>query len=68
MKTKVFDCVEMKDRIQAAMLAEYESLKHTYPSFVEFIKAKADRSPWVRQVRRKTHHPRRDKSCHSSTK
>jgi hypothetical protein len=50
---KEFDCVEMKNRIQAEMLAEYAARKDEYPSFVDFIKARADKSAWVRQARKK---------------
>ena len=52
-KTKTFDCVEMKNGIQAQRMAEYEALKDEYPSFVDFVKARADKSEWVRQMRRK---------------
>ncbi len=38
-KMKTFDCVEMKNRIQAEMLAEYEAHKVEYTSFVDFVKA-----------------------------
>ena len=52
-KTKTFDCVEMKNRIQAKMLAEYEARKHEFGSFTDFIRAKAEESEWVRAVRAK---------------
>ena len=50
-KTKTFDCVEMKNRIQAKRMAEYEAHKSEYVSYVDFVKARADRSDWVRQMR-----------------
>jgi hypothetical protein len=43
-KTKTFDCVKMKNRIQAKIMAEYEAHKGDYPSFVDFIKARAAKS------------------------
>ena len=52
-KAKTFDCVDMKNRIQAEMLAEYEAHKGEYASYAEFVKAKADASEWVRGVREK---------------
>lgn len=36
-KAKTFDCVEMKRRIQADLMAEYESRKDQYSSFADFI-------------------------------
>ena len=37
---KTFDCVEMKNRIQAERLAEYESRKGEFASYVDFINAR----------------------------
>ena len=50
-QTKTFDCVEMKRRIQQELQAEYETRKKDFPSYVDFLEAKADESPWVRQQR-----------------
>lgn len=36
-KTKTFDCVEMKRRIQTDLMAEYESSKDKFSSFADFI-------------------------------
>jgi hypothetical protein len=36
-KAKTFDCVEMKRRIQADLMAEYESQKDQFSSFADFI-------------------------------
>lgn len=52
-RTKTFDCVEMKNRIQAEIYAEYESRKDEFPSFAAFVKARTDKSEWVCQVREK---------------
>lgn len=50
-KTKTFDCVEMKNRIQAEIIAEYERRKDEFASFGEFLKA--TESQWERQTRQK---------------
>jgi hypothetical protein len=48
-KSKTFDCVEMKNRIQGEVLAEYEARKDEFTSFAEFLKA--TESDWEREVR-----------------
>jgi hypothetical protein len=48
---KSFDCVEMKNKIQADMQAEYESRQHEFNSFVEFVKASAANSDYARAMR-----------------
>jgi len=53
MKAKTFDCVEMKNRIQARILSQYEAHKDEYTSFVDFVKARAGKSKWVRDMRKK---------------
>ena len=52
-KTKTFDCVEMKNRIQAERMAEYESRKDEFSSFLDFVRARKHESEWLRQVRKK---------------
>ena len=52
-KTKTFDCVEMKNRIQPKILADYEAHKDEFPSFLAFIRARNRRSAWVRRMERK---------------
>ena len=52
-KTKTFDCVEMKDRIQAKLWAEYQQRKAEFPSYLDFIRARNDESEWVQQARAK---------------
>ena len=53
-KTKTFDCVDMKNRIQTKRLAEYEARKGEFPSYLDFINARAGRSPlWKALARRK---------------
>ena len=53
MKAKTFDCVEMKRHIQEKLRAEYESRKKEFPSYFDFLQAKALESPWVRKVRQR---------------
>ena len=53
MKTKSFDCVEMKRRIQEQIRTEYESRKNEFSSYVDFLNAKANQSPWVQIMREK---------------
>jgi hypothetical protein len=50
-KAKTFDCVEMKNRIQAQILAEYEARKGEFASFSEFLRA--TETPLERQFVRK---------------
>lgn len=52
-RTKTFDCVEMKNRIQARIMAEYEARKHEFPSFLDFTRAKTNESDWVQRMRKK---------------
>ena len=52
-KTKTFDCVEMKNRIQAEIQAEYEVHRNEFPSFVEFVRSTAANSEYARAMHRK---------------
>ena len=56
MKTgpKTFDCVEMKNRIQAERMAEYETRKNEFPSYVDFIDARVKDSELANIMRQKT--------------
>ena len=49
-KRKTFDCVEMKNRIQAKILAEYEARKDEFLSYEAFTAARLRRSPWARRI------------------
>ena len=52
-KTKTFDCVEMKNRIQAQRLAEYEARKAEFDSYIDFVNARVKRSPvWKALVKK----------------
>ncbi len=53
-KRKTFDCVEMKNRIQAARLAEYESRKGEFTSYLDFVNARVRDSELAKLVRHKT--------------
>ena len=47
---KAFDCVEMKNRIQADVVAEYERRKREFASFTDFVEA--TESGWERELRK----------------
>ena len=53
-KPKPFDCVEMKNRIQAERLAEYEARKDEFDSYIAFINARVQQSPLWKELLRKT--------------
>jgi hypothetical protein len=48
-KTKTFDCVEIKNRIQAERMAEFEAHRDEYGAYVEFVRARCERSDWRRR-------------------
>jgi hypothetical protein len=43
-KVKTFDCVTMKNRIQAERLAEYEARRGEFTSYFDFINARVKNS------------------------
>lgn len=51
--TKTFDCVEMKNRIQADRLAEYEARKEEFASYLDFINARVKDSKLAKIIGRK---------------
>jgi len=53
-RTRVFDCVEMKNRIQAERLAEYEARGGEFASYLDFINARVKDSELAGIVRQKT--------------
>jgi len=59
-KTKAFDCVEMKNRIQAERLAEYESRKGEFASYVDFINARVQDSELLKIVWQKSQNHKQD--------
>jgi len=62
-KGKTFDCVEMKNRIQAKLMAEYEARKGEFDSYADFITASVQEHPWCReQLERIARGPGRAKS------
>ena len=48
-KTKTFDCVEMKNRIQKKLMEEYEARKDEFPSYAAFIRAAVQENEWCRK-------------------
>ena len=50
-KTKTFDCVEMKNEIQADLYAKYQARKDEFTSYADFLKK--TESDWSRQMREK---------------
>ena len=53
-KAKAFDCLEMKNRIQAERLAEYEARKAEFSSYVDFINARVENSELAKIICQKT--------------
>jgi len=51
MKTKTFDCIRMKDRIQRELREEYAARKAEFPSFADFLNATANESEEIRRFR-----------------
>ena len=52
-KTKTFDCVEMKNRIQAERMAEYQARKDEFASYIDFVNARVKDSELAKIVRAK---------------
>jgi hypothetical protein len=50
-KVKAFDCIEMKNRIQAELLEEYTKGKKPLSSYIDFINATADADPRIQAFR-----------------
>ena len=50
---KPFDCVEMKNRIQAERLAEYQARKDEFSSYLDFINSRLKDSELAKIVRQK---------------
>jgi len=48
-KAKKFDCVEMKNRIQAKLTQEYESRRDEFDSYADYVKASAHEHEWSRK-------------------
>lgn len=56
-KNKKFDCVKMKNEVQASLQREYEHRKSEFVDFGDFIRKKAQESAWQIEM-----HTRFDKS------
>ena len=62
-KTKTFDCVEMKRRIQDKLHSEYESRRSEFSSYADFINKTAGESQLIQQFREKVRQAKtRDKT------
>ncbi len=48
-KIKAFDCVAMKNRIQAKLMEEYEARKGEFDSYADFISASVREHDWCRK-------------------
>lgn len=48
-KTKTFDCVAMKNRIQAKLMEEYETRRSEFDSYADFIVASVREHEWCRR-------------------
>jgi len=53
MKTKKFDCVEMKNEIQAQLYNDYIANKDKYESYVHYIKERTKKSAWAQLMIRR---------------
>ena len=52
-RTKTFDCVGMKNRIQAQLIDEFEKRTGESSSFAEFLTRRNERDEWVQKARAK---------------
>ena len=50
-KQKTFDCVEMKNQIQRKLMEEFKARRGEFKTYVDFINAKADENPEIREWR-----------------
>ena len=48
-RTKSFDCVAMKNRIQAKLMEEYKARKSEFSSYADFIAASSSEHEWCRK-------------------
>ena len=48
-KTKTFDCVEMKRKAQERLHVEYEARKNEFSSYYAFLEATANDTAWQRE-------------------
>jgi hypothetical protein len=53
MKTKWFDCLDMKKQVQTKLMHEYENRKGEFDSYVDFINSTAETDPFVIALRKK---------------
>ena len=48
-KAQTFDCVKMKNRIQAGLMAEFEARRDDFDSYADFIVASVSEHEWSRK-------------------
>lgn len=65
MKTKAFDCVEMKTQAQATLMAAYEARKSEFSSYAEFIRETAATDPTIRAFKQTIAKSQRDTTTDS---
>jgi hypothetical protein len=51
-KNKSFDCVDMKNKIQAELFSEYLKRKSEFPNYADFINATAATDPVIIKFRK----------------
>ena len=57
-KTKTFDCVEMKQRAQRELMAEYQARRGEFSSYAEFLRITARNDQEIRQWRKSLRPPK----------
>ena len=55
-KAKGFDCVQMKHKAQAEIMAEWEKRKAEFSSYEQFLEAGINQSAWGRRMWDKVYH------------
>ena len=49
-KKKGFDCVEFKAQAQRRLMEEFETRRHEFATYVDFLNAKAEEDPQSRAL------------------
>lgn len=52
MKTKTFDCVEMKRKCQEAVRQRYDSRHEEFASYIDFLNETIEENEWARETLR----------------
>lgn len=61
-KPKTLDCVEMKNKAQREIMAEWEARKHEFDSYEGFLEATIRESEWGRCTWQRLHRARQPTS------